>query len=420
MEKKLTPEEKKLTLQEKELAALEDIFKGPGHTNSVASVWALAKQYGIKKKTVADFLKQQPDYQVMQAKKKEKKTNTMVRYKPGYIQIDLIDVTPLESDEAKYLLTCVDIFTRKLWAFPLQNKSSDDVAKQLSKLVKEYKFLTTIQSDNGKEFQGRVAALLDRNNIKHILSAPGNPTTNAYVERANGTIKRALYAYLQRTGEDPIPDLQDFVDTINLVPNATTKVVPEVAVLPKYHDKISTNISNYANKKNTGTSSQKEFNVGDKVRILLEKDKGQTATFKNKLKSSKGYLPRWSFDVYTIIKKTVPKSPYSVPQYYLDKSKATNSKTGEIIKDRYNPSDLLLIDDSKTKSETHVPKKQLLKKLDYKYNDESKVDFEKPESSKPKAEPKEPIKNVYSRFDEKLINEQKDSRAARLAKRNNK
>lgn len=420
MEKKLTPEEKKLTIQEKELAALEDIFKGPGHTNSVASVWALAKQYGIKKKTVADFLKQQPDYQVMQAKKKEKKTNTMVRYKPGYIQIDLIDVTPLESNQAKYLLTCVDIFTRKLWAFPLENKSSDDVAKQLSKLVKEYKFLTTIQSDNGKEFQGRVAALLDRNNIKHILSAPGNPTTNAYVERANGTIKRALYAYLQRTGEDPIPDLQDFVDTINLVPNATTKVVPEVAVLPKYHDKISTNISNYANKKNTGTSSQKEFNVGDKVRILLEKDKSQSATFKNQLKSSKGYLPRWSFDVYTIIKKTVPKSPYTVPQYYLDKSTATNSKTGKIIKDRYNPGDLLLIDDTKTKSETHVPKKQLLKKLNYKYNDDTKADFEKPESSKPKAEPKPPIKNVYSRFDEKIINEQKDSRAARLAKRNNK
>lgn len=420
MEKKLTPKEKELTLQEKELAALEDIFKGPGHTNSVASVWALAKQYGIKKKTVADFLKQQPDYQVMQAKKKEKKTNTMVRYKPGYIQIDLIDVTPLESDEAKYLLTCVDIFTRKLWAFPLENKSSDDVAKQLSKLVKEYKFLTTIQSDNGKEFQGRVAALLDRNNIKHILSTPGNPTTNAYVERANGTIKRALYAYLQRTGEDPIPDLQDFVDTINLVPNATTKVVPEVAVLPKYHDKISTNISNYANKKNTGTSSQKEFNVGDKVRILLEKDKSQTATFKNQLKSSKGYLPRWSFDVYTIIKKTMPKNPYSVPQYYLDKSTATNSKTGKIIKDRYNPGDLLLIDDTKTKSETHVPKKQLLKKLDYKYKDDTKADFEKPESSKPKTEPKPPIKNVYSRFDEKIINEQKDSRAARLAKRNNK
>ena len=271
---------------------LKEIYESkPAHTMSVSGLWAQVKGNGIPRNTVAEFLKQQPDYQTMQSKKKEKITNTMVRYKPGYVQIDLIDVKGLDSDGTNYILTCVDIFTRKLWAYPLETKTSEEVAKQLSKLVNEYKFLNTIQSDNGKEFEGRVEALLDRNKIKHILSTPGNPTTNAYVEKSNGRLKRALYAYLQKTGEDPIPDLQDFVDSINLVPNATTKVVPEVAVLPKYQDKISTNILKYSGNKNTGSSSHKEFDVGDKVRVLLEKDKGQTATFKNKLKSSRGYLP---------------------------------------------------------------------------------------------------------------------------------
>jgi len=419
-------------MSEKEIKILKQAYEAPGHTNSVAGLFAQVQKHGILKKTVAAFLKQQPDYQIMQSKKKEKKTNTMVRFKPGYVQIDLIDVTPLESEDAKYLLTCVDIFTRKLWAFPLEDKTSDEVAKQLSKLVKEYKFLTTIQSDNGKEFEGRVAGMLNRNSIRHILSTPGNPTTNAYVERANGTLKRALYGYLQKTGNDPIPDLQDFVDSINLVPNDTTKVVPEVAVLPKNYDKVSLNIEKYANKKNTGNSSQKEFQVGDKVRILLEKDKSQTATFKNQLKTSKGYLPRWSFDIYTIVKKTEPKSPYTVPQYYLDKSTATNSKTGKPIKDRYNPGDLLLIDDTITKSQPHEPKKQLLEKFEYKTladiqsqkdesieKDEKKIP--KKRGRKKKSEIKEdkiPESNPYSRFDKKISEEQKNSRAERLARKN--
>jgi transposase InsO family protein len=351
-------------MTDKEIEIMKQAYELPGHTNSVAGLWAQVRKHGILKKTVATFLKQQPDYQTLQAKKKAKRTNTMVRYKPGYVQIDLIDIEQLGSPKAMYLLTCVDIFTRKLWAYPLENKTPEAVAEKLAKLVKEYKYLNTIQSDNGNEFKGRVAGMLNRNNIRHILSTPGNPTTNAYVERANGTIKRALYGYLQKTGNDPIPDLQDFVDSINLVPNETTKVVPEVAVLPKNEDKISTNILKYASKKNTGSSAHKEFNVGDKVRLLLEKDKSQTATFKNKLKNAKGYLPRWSFEIYTIVKKTTPKSEYSVPQYYLDKSTNINDKT-QTVTARYNPEDLLLIDDTQTKGETHVPQKQLLQDMDY-------------------------------------------------------
>jgi hypothetical protein len=166
--------------------------------------------------------------------------------------------------------------------------------------------------------------------------------------------------------------------------------------------------------------------VGDKVRILLEKDKSQTATFKNQIKTSKGYLPRWSFDVYTIVKKTEPKSPYTVPQYYLDKSTGTNSKTGKTISDRYNPSDLLLIDDTITQGKPHVPKKQLLENTDYK----TLADIQEPQAkqeSKPKenkrgrkkkSESKEPESNPYSRFDKKIVEEQKNSRAERLAKRN--
>jgi hypothetical protein len=391
-----------------EMKILEKYYNAPKHTNSVAGLWALVKEFGIKKKTVEEFLKQQPDYQTLQARKSERKQATMMRFKPGYIQIDTIDVGNLESEDAKYILTCVDVFTRKLWAYPLKANSSKEVSQQLEKFIKEYKLVTTIQSDNGKEFEGEVPKLLESNNIKSVKSSPGNPTTNAFVERANGTIKRALYGYLQKTGDDPIPHLREFTDSINLVKNETTKVVPDVAVLPKYQEQIIENQKKYAGKKNQNAGKDKPFQPGDKVRILLEKT-DLPVNIKQKLKTSKGYLPRWSNEIYTVIKESKPTSEWAVPYV---KVESTNAK---IAKTNFKRSDLLLIDDTVTKGKTHKPKKQLVKEFEEQDDLDEFLKEAKPRKMKGASGLEE--KDLF-KFNEATKTAQATSRAERAARRN--
>lgn len=406
-------------MNQKEYELLDDIYKNKkAHTLSVSGLLAQAKQYGITRKTVNEYLKQQPDYQILQAKKKEKKTATMVRYKPGYVQTDTIDITNLESDEANYLLTFVDIFTRKLWAYPLQNKTAGNVLKQIKKFVSEYQVLHTLQSDNGKEFEGNVPAYLDFEKIKQIKSAPGNPTTNAYVEKSNHRLARALYGYKQKTGQDPIPDLQEFVDSINLVANATTKVIPEVAILPENQEKIIENVKKYNARK--GPVSNKLFLPGDKVRVLLEKS-DMTASEINKQKKAKGYLPRWSNEIYTIKSRNLPASEFAAPYYYLEEFFKTifNPKKQQEQKSykKFFQSDLLKIDDTLTKGKTHIPKYDIKPKVEENKQLDKEIEqmVEKEKESIPKKR-----KVEYYKFTDEKINEQKNARSERALKRNSK
>ena len=73
---------------------------------------------------------------------------------PGeQLQIDLADLSTIktENDNMKYILVCIDIFSRKSWAFPLKTKKGLEVAKSLSKLF-EIIIPKRIQSDKGGEF----------------------------------------------------------------------------------------------------------------------------------------------------------------------------------------------------------------------------------------------------------------------------
>jgi len=195
------------------------------------ALFTAVRQYGITRSYVDKFIRSQPDRQILQRAPKPKDTPTIMRFEPGYVQIDTIDIKNLKSDQANYLLTCVDVFTRKLWAYPLLSNTSSEVYQQLKKFINSYKIIKTIQSDNGNEFKGEVSELLKSQNITHVKSLPATPTSQSFVERNNGTLKRALYGYKQKTGVDPIPDLDSFVDSLNLQPNSTTKVVPAVAML---------------------------------------------------------------------------------------------------------------------------------------------------------------------------------------------
>ena len=86
------------------------------------------------------------------------------------LQIDLIDYfkSPLSkfNNNMNYILTCINCFSKFLWAFALKNKSSSVVANNLQNLFCTKGKWEILQYDQGGEFDGDVIILCERWNIK--------------------------------------------------------------------------------------------------------------------------------------------------------------------------------------------------------------------------------------------------------------
>ena len=92
----------------------------------------------------------------------------------------------------RYLLTCIDIFSKFAWIIPLKDKRGITIKNALEKIFKQRKpkFLWT---DRGTEFYNKqVQDLLNENNIK-LYSTNNSEIKSAVIERFNRTLKNMMY-----------------------------------------------------------------------------------------------------------------------------------------------------------------------------------------------------------------------------------
>jgi len=68
-------------------------------------------------------------------------------------QIDLVDFSALSlfKDGMRYLLTCIDVFSKHAWTVHIATKSARDVVDAFEKILSDRK-CNMVQSDKGKEF----------------------------------------------------------------------------------------------------------------------------------------------------------------------------------------------------------------------------------------------------------------------------
>ena len=131
-------------------------------------------------------------------------------------QMDLMEMIPYSKINKgnKYILTCIDVFSRFARAVPVKSKSASDMEAAIKIMFKDG-HPDHLQTDLGKEFyNSKVKSFLEHLNIKHYTVH--SQYKAAYVERFNRTLRDALKKYFVHVGNKTwIHVLPKLIDSYN-------------------------------------------------------------------------------------------------------------------------------------------------------------------------------------------------------------
>ena len=166
----------------------------------------------------------------------------------------------------RYLLMCIDIFSKFAFVIPLKDKKGINVKNALQKIFKERKcnFLWT---DRGTEFYNKQEQdLLNENNIK-LYSTNNSEIKSSAIERFNRTFKNMMYKkFTQNNNTIFYNIIDDLVNEYNNKYHSTIKMT-HVGGSKKINEKKIKNIYNFDKTTKIG-----KFKIGDRVILSLEKN----------------------------------------------------------------------------------------------------------------------------------------------------
>ena len=208
---------------------------------------------------------------------------------------DLVDMQALaqQNDNFKYILMVIDVLSKFGWAVPLKFKSGESVRTALEAIFSQHT-PKKLWADHGNEFYNiKVQRLLKKHNIE--LYSTENEEKCSVIERWNRTIKTKLWKYFTANGTHRWIDiLQPLIDKYNSTKHRSIGLTPLDARKPSNYQQVFKNL--YFKKVQQNRKPPK-YNVGDKVRLAIQKDKFE-----------KAYIINWTDKVYTIkeVKRTIP------------------------------------------------------------------------------------------------------------------
>ncbi|XP_078364069.1 uncharacterized protein LOC144648359 [Oculina patagonica] len=219
----------------------------PSALGGVEKLYRVARQHGIKRKQVLQWLQQQPGYTLHKpARKRFTRNRVFVNGLDQQWQCDLCDVSSLSrwNRGHKYILTCIDVLSKYAWAVALKTKTGSALVAAFTKIFQQGRKPEVLQSDAGTEFKNKTfQTFLKKHDVRHFVTY--NETKAQIAERFNKTLKQLMWRMF------------------------TT----------------------------SSTSWIYKFNVGDQVKIS-----------KYKKVFEKGYLPSWTEETFTIGQR-LPRNP---------------------------------------------------------------------------------------------------------------
>jgi hypothetical protein len=293
----MAPQKKKQAKYEK---ALSKIYYTPKEVGSFGGVKPLQdalwkKGTKIKRDKIIKWLSAQDTYTLHKPIRHHfLRSKVIVGGIDHQWQADLADVSSLASknEGIKYLLTCIDVFSKYAWVEPLKSKTGNALVTAFESILQSGRKPMILQTDQGKEFtNSKFQDYLKREGIE-FFTTYNEEIKASVVERFNRTLKTKMWKYFTRNDtEEYITILDDLMWSYNHTYHRSIKMQPskvnrkneEEVWHHLYDDKVS--------------YKKPKYKVGDHVRINM---------FRKRFK--KGYFAHWSEEIFTIqkVKRTIP------------------------------------------------------------------------------------------------------------------
>jgi hypothetical protein len=195
------------------------------------------------------------------------------------------------NDNYKYVIYCIDILSRYVWARPLKNKKPVTVIEALRSIFNEGRKPLRLRTDKGSEFIAKSAEKFFKDeNIVHTKTQT-TELKASYCERLIRTQKAVMYRYFTHNNTYRYIDkLQDFVNsynhrvhrTIGQSPASVTKDNEKQVWFKQYAEPLLVK---------PGKQHKAKFKVGDLVRITHIK-----SAF------ARDYNQKWTGEVFKVVK----------------------------------------------------------------------------------------------------------------------
>lgn len=272
--------------------------KNPGAFASEQKLYNAAKLEDptITHKTVEDFLSSSIPYTLHRKIVRKFKRNPVIASRSWeHAQCDLIDLQRYAKSNQgyNYILTLIDVFSKKAYAEPLKTKSGQNVKEALKKIFHS-SLPENLQTDEGTEFTNRIVQEFLKEKNVHFFLAKNERIKCAVVERFQRTLMSKIYKYFTANGTRKYIDkLQDFMSAYNQSEHRMISMAPDDVTDSDSH-LIFNRLYGYDNKREMLHEMYKNrvrYNVGDKLRIPAIKDR-----------FTKGYAQNFTDRVYTIEK----------------------------------------------------------------------------------------------------------------------
>jgi len=231
---------------------------------------------------VKRFLAKQEVQQLTHEPEKPKVYSSIVAPYPKFnFEIDLMIYDRFTFHNYKYILCCIDVYSRFAQARPLTNRNFSSILEKLEDIFSVMGYPENINADqefNTHEFN----EFCSKHNIKTWFSTPNEPNKNAIVERFNKTLAGMLgRVRLATKRHDWYNYLPEIIDNYNNTIHRTIKHTPAEVWTKKYD-----------NAQEVTFSEETPLVPGQQVRIQLSQ-----SIF------TKGDAVKYSKDVYTIKKR---------------------------------------------------------------------------------------------------------------------
>lgn len=252
-------------------------YSTPGHPTAYAGISQVFNFYRgqVSLNRIKKILTDNEGYTLHREFHRQPRNLTYKHFKRYQFQMDLVEVQQLapNNDGFRYLLNCIDIFTRYAFVRPLVDKSAKNVLDAFKSILVEAKTKPyMVVMDKGTEFTNQLfRQFCDQQKIKFI-----NPQASihaAFVERFNRTLQLLMYKFMtDNETERYIDVLPQLVSTYNNRKHRMINMTPKQAEDNLQGEHLQLNLIQQQQLEKIPRKKPK-YSIGTYVRIAKQKGK---------------------------------------------------------------------------------------------------------------------------------------------------